>query len=124
MKRKEDNSFYYNGIIQLDKNLSRLMKLTCDSNKPTEAFTQSLVSNALGELARSVAASKHARENILLNVSWLDKVIGWAAMVAAACGAGSVFVVSTLLQLNSILLAVMFVTMFVNWLNYLGGLIL
>jgi hypothetical protein len=124
MKRKDDNSFYYNGIIQLDKNLSRLVKLTCDPDKPTGAFTQSLISNALGELRRSVAANKGTRENILVKVSWLDKAVGWAAMGAAACAACLAFVVAALLKLNSCLAAMAIMTMFANWLNRLGELIL
>lgn len=124
MKRENDNSFYYNGIIVLDKNLSRLVKLTCDPNEPTEAFTQSLISNVLGELNRSAAANKRTRENILVKVSWLDKAIGWAAMSAAACAAGIAFVVAALLKLNSCLAAMAIMTMFANWLNYLGGLVL
>jgi len=124
MKRENDNSFYYNGIIQLDKNLSRLVKLTCDPNKPTEAFTQSLISNVLGELKRSMAANKRTRENILVKVSWLDKAVGWAAMSAAACAACLAFVVAALLKINSCLAAMTIMTMFANWLIYLRGLIL
>ena len=50
--------------------------------------------------------------------------MGWAAMVAAACGAGLAFVVAALLKVNTFLTATVIMTMFVNWLNYLGGLIL
>jgi len=124
MKRKDDNSFYNNSIIQLDKNLSRLVKLTYDPNKPTEAFTQSLIANALDELNRSVAANIWTRENILVKVNWLDKAIGWAAMSAAACVAGLVFVVTALLKVNSCLAALAILTTFADWLSYLGGLIL
>jgi|GEM_PF-1174075 len=124
MKRENDNSFYYNSIILLDKNLARLVKLTCDPDKPTEAFTQSLTSNVLGEIKRSVEANKRTRENILVKVSWLDKAVGWAAMSAAACAAGLAFVVAALLKLNSCLAVMAIMTVFANWLNYLGGLIL
>jgi len=124
MKPKDDNSFYYNGIIQLDKNMSRLVKLADDPTEPRKAFTESLIANVLGELNRSVAAHKRTRENILMKVGWLDKAIGWAAMIAAACGAGLAFVVAALLKANTCLAAVAMMTMFANWLNYLGGLVL
>ena len=124
MNRESDNSFYYNGIIVLDKNLARLVKLTSDPDKPTEAFTQSLISNVLGELKSSAAAYKRTRENILAKVSWLDKAVGWAAVSAAACAACLAFVVAALLKLNSCLAAMAIMTIFANWLNYLGGLIL
>ncbi len=123
MKPENDNSFYYNGIILLDKNLSRLVKLTCDPDKPTEAFTQSLISNVLGELKSSAAAYKRTRENILAKVSWLDKAIGWAAMSAAACAACLAFVVAALLKINSCLAATAIMTMFANWFSYIGGLV-
>lgn len=124
MKPKDDNSFYYNGIIQLDKNISRLVRLADDPAKPRKAFTESLMANVLGELNRSVATHKRMRESILIKVGWLDKAIGWAAMIAAACGAGLAFVVAALLKANTCLAAVAMMTMFANWLNYLGGLIL
>jgi len=124
MKPKDDNSFYYNRIIQLDKNISRLIKLADDPTKPRKAFTESLISNVLGELNRSVAAYERTRENILMKVGWLDKAVGWAAITAAACVAGLAFVVAALLKVNTCLAAVAVMTMFANWLNYLGGLIL
>jgi len=45
MKSKDDN---------LEKNISRLVKLAGDSNKPTKAFTDSLTDNAIDELKRPV----------------------------------------------------------------------
>jgi len=124
MKRNHDNSFYYNGIIQLDKNISRLVKLTGDTSKPRKTFVQSLVSNAIGELKRSVEATKHARENILMKVSFLDKVMGIAAMITIVCGAGLSILISALVKINVFVAVAVFVVMFVNWLTYLGGLVL
>ncbi len=124
MKDNDNNSFYYNGIIQLDKNISRLVKLAGDSSKPRKAFVESLVTNTLGELNRSVEVTKRARDNILKKISLLDKVTGVAAMITVLCGAGLSILVSVLVKMNAFVAVAVFVMMFVNWLVYLGGLIL
>jgi hypothetical protein len=124
MKDNDNNSFYYNGIIQLDKNISRLVKLAGDSSKPREAFVESLITNTLGELNRSVAANRRARESILIKVSWPDKVMGIAAMITVLCGAGLSILLSVLVKLNVFVAMAVFVMMFVSWLVYLGGLVL
>jgi hypothetical protein len=124
MKDNDNNSFYYNGIIQLDKNISRLVKLAGDSSKPREAFVEPLITNTLGELNRSVEAAKRARENILRKISWPDKIMGIAAMIAVLCGAGLSILVSVLVKMNVFVAVAVFVVMFVNWLVYLGGLVL
>jgi hypothetical protein len=103
-----------------DENISRLVKLADDSNKPGKAFTRSLINNALGELKRL----KTAKQQEIINVSWWEKTAGWAAMVAAACAAGFAIVISTLLKINFLLEAVVIVTAFFNWLTYIGGHIL
>lgn len=124
MKNNDNNSFYYNGIIQLDKNMSRLLKLTGDTGKPRRAFVDSLITNTLGELNRSVAANRRARESILMKVSWPDKVMGIAAMITVVCGAGLSILLSVLVKINAFVAVAVFVVMFVNWLVHLGGLIL
>jgi len=124
MKDNDNNSFYYNGIIQLDKNISRLVKLAGDSSKPRKAFVESLITNTLGELNRSVEATKRARDNILRKISWPDKVTGIAAMITVLCGAGLSILVSVLVKINAFVAVAVFVMMFVNWLVHLGGLIL
>lgn len=124
MKDNDNNSFYYNGIIQLDKNVSRLVKLAGDSSKPREAFVESLMTNTLGELKRSVEATQRARENILRKISWPDKVMGIAAMITVLCGAGLSILVSLLVKMNAFVAVTVLVIMFVNWLVYLGGLVL
>ena len=124
MKDNGNNSFYYNGIIQLDKNISRLVKLAGDSSKPRKAFVESLITNTLGELNRSVEATKRARDNILRKISLLDKVTGVAAMITVLCGAGLSILVSVLVKMNAFVAVAVFVVMFVNWLVHLGGLIL
>jgi hypothetical protein len=124
MKGKDNNSFYYNGIIQLDKNISRLVRLSGDTSEPRRAFVQSLVSNALGELKRSVAATERTRESILTRVSLLDRVMGIAAMTTVVCGAGLSILLSVLVKLNAFVAVAVLVVMFINWLAYLGGLVL
>jgi hypothetical protein len=124
MKDNDNNSFYYNGIIQLDKNVSRVVRLAGDSAEPRKAFVQSLVTNAIGELKRSVEATKRARENILKRISLLDKVMGVAAMITVVCGAGLSILLSVLVKANAFVAVAVFVVMFVSWLVHLGGLIL
>jgi hypothetical protein len=120
IKQENDNLFFSNSMTQSDKNISGLMKLADDSNKPSKAFVESLVNNALVELERLKAAKK--RE--IMKVSWRKEAMGWAAMVAAACTAGLTIIVSTLLKINFFLGAVVVLTMFINWLTYLGARIL
>lgn len=116
--------FHCNSMTQSEKNISRLVKLADDSNKPGRAFTESLINNALGELKQVKTAKKREEKNIIMKVSWWEKSLGWAAMVAAACGAGLTIIVSTLLKINFFLEVIVILTMFFNWLTYLGGRIL
>jgi hypothetical protein len=103
-----------------DENISRLVKLADDSNKPGRVFVQSLINNALGEL-KQLTISK---EQEIIKASWWEKTMGWAAMFAAACAAGLAIVASALLKISFFLEAVVILTMFFNWLTYLGGRIL
>lgn len=123
MKRKEDNLSHDDSSAQLDQNISRLLKLAEDSNRPGRAFAESLIDRALGELKRSAVIKKN-RQHAIVRGNWLEKAIGWAAMVAVACGAGLTIVVSALLKMNFLVQAVVVLTMFFNWLTYLGGRIL
>jgi hypothetical protein len=115
MKFKENN---------LEKNISRLVKLSGDSNQHSRAFTKLLVGLALDELKQVSVKRKREEENVTVKSNWLEKAIGWAAMFAAACGAGLAFIVAALLKVNTFLAATVLMTTFVNWLNYFGGLIL
>ena len=105
----------------LDKNLSRLVKLAKDTDKPDKAFTDSLIANAIGELKRSEVKGNQ-RKRIIPVIGWLEKTVGWAAMFIAALGAGMISIVSMFFQLNSILAAATSVAVLVNWLNYFKGL--
>ncbi len=124
MTRKNDNLPFDESATQLDTNISRLVKLAADSNKPNRAFTRSLIDSAVYELKQSETQRKPKEKSIILKVSWWKKAMGWAAMFAAACGTGLAVILSTLLKINTFLSVIVFVTMFANWLTYLGGLIL
>lgn len=124
MKRKDDDLLHRNSVSQADENISRLVKLADDSGKPSRAFTESLINNALGKLKQVETAKKQEEKNIIMKVSWWGKKLGWAAMVAAACAAELAIIVSTLLKINFFLEAVVILTMFFNWLTFLGGRIL
>ena len=124
MKLKNNNTPECDSSSELDKNISRLVKLAGDSNQPGRAFRRLLIGSALNELKQASANKRREDENITVKSNWLEKTMGWAAMVAAACGAGLAFVVAALLKVNTFLTATVIMTMFVNWLNYLGGLIL
>jgi Ca-activated chloride channel family protein len=72
MKNKDDN---------LEKNISRLVKQTADSDRPSEAFTQSLIDKALEELEQG-----RAREGRKIDMKVTFKTLAWAAVILVACG--------------------------------------
>jgi hypothetical protein len=116
MKRDNNNFSYNNPDSRLDENISRLVSLVGDSNKPGKKFTESLINSALGELKELRTEKKKE----IMNISRWEKTIGWAAMVAAGCGAVLAVVASTLLKINFFLEAVAILSMSFNWLSYLG----
>jgi len=120
MKLNNDDQTSDDSVTQLDKNFSRLLKLTGESNKPGRTFTESLINGALNEL-KQLDAKKAEAKNITIRSNWLEKAIGWAAMIAVACGAGLVVIISIFLKMNLLLEIVVVLTMVFNWLNYLGG---
>jgi hypothetical protein len=119
MKRINDN-LSNDPVTQLDKNLSRLLKLTDQSNKPGRTLTESLINEALNEL-KQLDVKKVEASNITIRSNWWEKTIGWAAMIAVACSAGLIFLVSVFFKMNLLLEAVVVLTMVFNWLCYLGG---
>jgi hypothetical protein len=123
MKQNNDNLSSDDSVTQLDKNFSRLLKLTSESNKPGRIFTESLINGALSELKQPEVVNTEAK-NITIRSTWLEKIVGWAAMIAVACGAGLVVVISVFLKMNLLLEVIVVLTMVFNWLNYLGGRIL
>ena len=119
MKRTDDNLSSNDSATQLDKNFSRLLKLTGESNKPSGTFTESLINDALNEL-KQLEVKKADSKNITIQSNWLKKTMGWAAMIAVACGTGLVVVISVFLKMNLLLEVIVVLTMVFNWLNYLG----
>ena len=120
MKRTNHNLSHDDSAKQLDKNLSRLLKLTGESDKPGRTFTESLINDALNEL-KQLDVKKAESKNVMIRSDWLEKTMGWAAMIAAAFGAGLVVVISVFLKMNLLLEVVVVLTMVFNWINYLGG---
>ena len=120
MNPKNDNLSSDDSVTQLDKNFSRLLKLAGESNKPGRIFTESLINGALNELKKSEAEKAEAK-NVTIRSGWLEKVVGWAAMIAVACGAGLVIVISAFLKMNLLLEIVVVLTIVFIWLNYFGG---
>jgi len=124
MNRKNDNLFFDDSATRLDNNISRLVKLADDSNKPGKTFTNSLIDGALRELGRVSVGAKREQEHAIVRISWMNRAVGWAAMFAAACGTSLAVILSTLFSINTFLAVIVSFTMFANWLIYFGGLIL
>ena len=120
MKQNNNNISNDDSVTQLDKNFSRLLKLTSQSNKPGGKFTESLINNALGELEQ-MKAQKAGAKDIAVRANLWEKTMGWAAMIAVACGAGMAFAVSVFFKMNLLLEIIVVLTMVFNWLDYLGG---
>lgn len=121
MKPKHDNLLCRDSLAQSDRNISRLVKLADDSNKPSRAFAESLINNALAKLEQLKTAKKRKEKNIIMQVSWWEKAMGLAAMIAVVCLAGFSILVS---NLNSFFAVIVLTVMFINRFIYLGGLIL
>lgn len=69
MKRKENN---------LDKNISRLVKLTRESDIPSEKFVDSLINDALNELDQPQHDQQRDERNTTMKFT-LKKPLAWAA---------------------------------------------
>lgn len=123
MNRQNDSLLFDDSDMQLNKNISRLVKLVDDSDIPSKGFINSLIDSALNELRRLDIQAKREQKYTILQIPLMKKAMGWAAMFAVACGTGLVIILSTLLQINTCLAVIFILTMFANWLIYLGGLI-
>lgn len=115
MKRQDKDLCNSDSGSHLEKNISRLVMLTGDSDKPGRAFTEKLIESALGELDKS------GQKDMVVTISQWEKA---AAMIAVVCGAGFGILVTVLAYTNSLLTGIVLIAMFVNWLIYYGGLIL
>jgi hypothetical protein len=120
MKQNNDDKSNDDSAEQLDRNFSRLLKLTDRSDKPGGKFTESLIKGALNEL-KQPQAEKVGAKTFTIRSKWLERVIGWAAMIGVAWGAGLVIVMTVLLKMSLLLEIVVVLTMVFNWLSYLGG---
>lgn len=120
MKQNNDNLLSDDSATQLDKNFSRLLKLTGESHKPSRKFAAELTNGALNEL-KQLKVEKAEAKNITNPSGLLEKAMGWAAMIAVAFGAGLVVIISVFLKMNLLLEIVVVLTMIFNWLSYLGG---
>ena len=120
MKQNKGNISSEDSAAQLDKNFSRLLKLTDRSDKPGGKFTESLINIALNEL-KQPQEEKVGAKTFTIRSKWLERVIGWAAMIGVAWGAGLVIVMTALLKMSLLLEIVVVLTMVFNWLSYLGG---
>jgi Ca-activated chloride channel homolog len=67
----------------LEKNISRLVKLAGDSNQPNKAFTDSLVNKAIDELSQPAASQ---RKNKTMISKTILKIFAYAASILIVCG--------------------------------------
>jgi len=119
MKPENDNSPRDDSAGMLDENISRLLKAASDSTSPSRRFTESLIGGALSELEGAQVKKKDETRRAA-GSDWLEKTLGWAAMVAAACSAGVAVIASIFLKMNFVLQSAVVLTMIFNWLTYLG----
>jgi len=89
MKPEENN---------LEKNISRLVKLTGDSSNPSKAFADSLIDNALSELKKSATDQKREEKNNATKTNWV-KIFAYAASILIVC---SVVIALTIPTLNRV----------------------
>ena len=119
MKENYNNPANDDDSMPLDQNIERLLKAADTSSRPGAKFIESLVSRALDELKQSRGSTA---ENLLGRVRFkpLEKSLGWAAMVAAACSAGLAIMASMFLKMNFVLQSIIGITMIFNWFKYIG----
>lgn len=77
MKRKDNNN--------LDKNISRLVKLAGDLNEPSKAFSDSLIEDALKQLEEGGAGSTRDGKDKTMKFSRM-KILAWAAVIVLVGG--------------------------------------
>ena len=103
----------------LEQNVSRLVRLSGDLSEPNPVFTESLISGTLRELGRMDTSPAP-----LPGVLTIDAVMKAAAMIAVVCGAGFELLLAGLAWGNTYIASAVTITMLINGLTYLGGLIL
>lgn len=73
----------------LEKNISRLVKLAGDSNQPNKAFTDSLINKAIDELSQKTGKTTRERKSTIMTAK---KIFAYAAAILVACGVLAVLV--------------------------------
>ncbi len=68
----------------LEKNISRLVKLAGDSNQPNKAFTDSLINKAIDELSQPATARERKSKTMTANKRL--KIFAYAASFLLVCG--------------------------------------
>ena len=84
MKHENDN---------LEKNISRLVKLAGDSNQPNKAFTDSLINQAIGELTQKAGQTTRERKSTIMTAK---KIFAYAAAILVVCGILAAFMMPSL----------------------------
>ena len=74
MKNENDN---------LEKNISRLVKLADDSGQPNKNFTDSLINSTINELTQKAGAPARERKSTIMTVK---KIFAYAASILVICG--------------------------------------
>lgn len=67
----------------LEKNISRLVKLADDTNQPNKAFTDSLINGALDELTQKAGTPARERKS---TITTAKEIFAYAAAILIACG--------------------------------------
>ncbi|UCD00022.1 MAG: hypothetical protein JSW66_09090 [Phycisphaerales bacterium] len=119
MKDNRDNPPGNDDSTPLGQNIARLLKAAGTSSRPGAKFTESLVSRALDELKQS-RGSAGDKPYGQARFTRLEKSLGWAAMVAAACSAGLAIMASMFLKVNFVLQSVIAIVMIFNWFTTIG----
>jgi hypothetical protein len=114
MKTNEDN---------LEKNVSRLVKLSDESSTPSAGFVDTLIHSTLEKLKQPDVEVTPQRQGRFIGINW-DKVMGLAAVITLVYGAGFEVLLSGLIKISSLFTFTVLIAMIVNWLVYLGGFIL
>ena len=74
---------------KLEQNISRLVKLTDDSNQPSKTFTDSLIDDAITELKQAGTSQEHNPKG----KPWI-RVLSCAAAILVVCGIGLIIFTS------------------------------
>ena len=109
-----------NETDNLQRNVSRLVKLAADPAAPSKGFTDSLISSALQKLAADTGTSRE----VTFIRDRFDRAMAVAAAIAIVCGAAVQILFSILAWSYPAFAGTLIVTTTVNWLSCVGRLIL